>query len=75
MSSNYDSNMNSRYSSFIHSEVHMVLSVTLSNIGHVKCHSLSHRHFQHMRAKVLFQWNCSTHNQTDNTSTTWFSDL
>ena len=54
MSPKYDSNTNSKYSSFIHSEVHMALSVTLSNAGHLNCHSLFDRHFQHMTAKVLF---------------------
>ena len=71
MSSNYDSKLNSRYSSFIHSELHMALSVTLSNIGQVNCHSLSHRHFQHMTIKVLFH----TQPNYDHTSTTSLSNL
>ena len=54
MSPKYNSNMNSRYNSLIHSEVHMTLSVTISNVGHINCHSRSHRHFQHRTAKVLF---------------------
>ena len=54
MSPNYDSNMNNGYNSLIHSEVHMTLKVTISNVGHVNCHSRSHRHFQHRTARVLF---------------------
>ena len=33
MSPKYDSTMNSRYNRFIHSEIHMALSITLSNVG------------------------------------------
>ena len=54
MSLTYDSNMNSKYKSFINSSPHMSILVTLSKVGHINCHSLSHRHFQHITSKVLF---------------------
>ena len=54
MSPRYDLTMNSKYNRFIHSEIHMALSITLSNAGHVNRHSLHDCHFQHMSAKVLF---------------------
>ena len=41
MSSYYDSNMNSNYNSFIESTPHMSLSITLSDVGHLNCHSLT----------------------------------
>ena len=50
----------SKCNSLIDSSPHMSLSVRLSNVGHLNCHSLSHRHFQHMTARC-----CSTHTQTD----------
>ena len=57
MSPEYDSNVNSNYSKFIHSVPPLSQSITLSNVGHLNCYSLSNRHFQHMTAKVLFRRN------------------
>ena len=53
MSPGYDLNINSDYNILIHSEVHIALSVTLSNAGLVNRHSTPDCHFQHMAFKVL----------------------
>ena len=70
MSPMYDSNMKSKYNSFIDSSPHMSVSVTISNVGHLNSHSLPDCQFQHMTAKVLFH----TH-PNRNTSMTLLSDL
>ena len=52
MSPKYGLTMNNTYNSFLHSEVHMTLSITISNVGHVNFHSRSHLHFQHRTTRV-----------------------
>ena len=70
MSAKYDSNMNRNYNSFIDSTPHMSLSITLSNVGHLSCHSLI------VTSNIWQSRYCFTYtNPNMNTSMTKLSDL
>ena len=52
MSLKHDSDMNSYYNNFIHSEVHMELSITLYFVGQLNCYCL---YLRIIKSKVSFQ--------------------